>query len=569
MVATTTPRSFVPATLNVANVCEVEDLFQQLLARPLESASDAERWLADFSELASVVYEYGNRRYIEKSCHTDDPNIEQAYLQFVERIDPKIKPLYFKLQKKLLDSPAAGKLAGQPNQILLRNWRAEVELFRQENVPIETQITRLTTDYDRICGAMSAEFRGSQCTLQQLAKFLEEPDRAVRQQAWEAIATRRLADRQAIEDIFDQLLPLRDTLARNAGMADFRAFMWKAYKRFDYTPDDCLAFADAVEQTCVPILRKLDRHRCQSLGIDRLRPWDGSVDPKNRPPLRPFEESDVNGLIDRVKAIFYRLAPSLAEDFEMLRASNNLDLQTRKGKQPGAYICLLEACRVPFIFMNAAGVQGDVTTLLHEGGHALHFMAVRDEPLVFLRVAPVEFLEVASMSMELLGSEHFDVFYANPEASRAKRELLERIVHLLASIAAIDSFQHWIYTHPGHTRDQRTREWLRLQDRFGSQVDWTGYEDARAAGWQRVMHLFDSPFYYIEYGIAQLAALQLWLKSHEDPHRALAGYRAALALGGKRTLPELFAAAGIAFDFSAKTLGPLMNALQEELELPA
>lgn len=572
MIATQQPptRRFVPAQLDVADFGQLQPLYDDLLARPLTTAAEAERWLADFSELSAVVAEYDCRRYIAKSCHTDDEQIEKAYLHFVEQIEPKIKPLYFRLQQKLLDSPGGQQLAGPRYDLLKKRWRADVELFRDENVPLETDVTKLNNEYDKICGAMTVNFRGKEYTLQQLSRFIEEPDRPTRQAAWELSTSRRMQDREAIEQLFDRILPLRERIARNAGMSDYRAFMWKAYKRFDYTPQDCLTFADAVADTCVPLMRELDEQRRQELGLDRLRPWDMSVDPKNRPPLRPFDESNVTGFIDGVKLIFSRLSPHLADDFESLRTRNNLDLQSRKGKQPGGYQSSLEEVREPFIFMNAAGMHDDVVTLLHEGGHAFHCLAAREEPLVFLRSAPMEFCEVASMSMELLGADHYDVFYPNAaDATRAKRMQLERVVRLLPWIATIDSFQHWIYTHPGHTPDQRTAEWLRLQDRFASGIDWTGYEPARAARWQAQLHLFHVPFYYIEYGIAQLGALQLWLKSKHDPHAALAGYRSALALGGTRPLPDLFTAAGIAFDFSPKTLGPLVAAVRDELkELP-
>ena len=566
MVTTAATRSYVPTNLSVADFAQLEPLYRQLLDRPLETESQAERWLADFSELSSVVDEYGARRYIDKSCHTDDPAIEQAFLHFVEQVEPRIKPLYFQLQRKLLESAAAGKLSGPGRQLLLRNWRADVELFREQNVPLETQITVLNNECDKLNGAMTVNFRGKEYTLQQLARFAEEPDRATRQQAFEAGMQRRMADREAIENLFDQMLPLRHSIARNAGLNNYREFVWKAYKRFDYTPEDCLKFADAVEETCVPLLRELDRKRKQELGVERLRPWDLAVDPRHRPPLRPFDESDVSGFVEGIKTIFGRLAPSLADDFQSLRDRGNLDLQSRKGKQPGGYQSSLEESREPFIFMNAAGLQYDVVTLLHEGGHAFHCLAARNQPLIFLRNAPMEFCEVASMSMELLGADHYDVFYCEADAARARRLQFERVVMLLPWVAVIDSFQHWIYTHPGHTHEQRTAQWHSLLDRFDHQADWSGYEDVRAAFWQRQGHLFHAPFYYIEYGIAQLGALQLWLKSRHDLHGALAGYRAALALGGTRSLPELFEAAGIVFDFSARTLGPLVSALREELD---
>lgn len=559
------PRRFVPRNLDVADFSQLEPLYNALIDRPIRSVEDLEQWLGDASELSSVVDEYGSRRYIDKSCHTEDPKIEQAYMHFVERIEPKIKPLFFQLQRKFLESPFVSRLQGERYRILDRKWRSDVELFREENIPLETQITKLVTDYDKISGAMMVRFQGKEYTLQQLARFIEEPDRRVRQEAWEASANRRLQDRDRMDELYDKLLPLRQRIAANAGMSDYRAYVWKAYKRFDYTPEDCLRFADAIEKTCVPAVDELDRQRAADMGLQSLRPWDLSVDPKNRPPLRPFSEDQTPEFVRKVKDVFDRLSPQLAEDFDLLRQRNNLDLQSRRGKQPGGYQCSLDEAREPFIFMNAAGLQRDVETLLHEGGHAFHCLAARQEPLVFLRSAPMEFCEVASMSMELLGSEHFDVFYQDAQVHRARRTLLEGIIRFFPWMATIDVFQHWIYTHPGHTDRQRTGQWLAILDRFSSKVDWSGHEAARQALWQRQLHLFHAPFYYIEYGIAQLGALQLWIKSKEDPRRAVANYRAALRLGGTKTLPELFAAAGIRFDFSDRTLGPLMQAIRDEL----
>jgi oligoendopeptidase F len=418
---------------------------------------------------------------------------------------------------------------------------------------------------------MTATFRGKEYTLQQLARFVEEPDRATREAAWGLSAERRFQDREKLEKIFDDMLPLRALIAKNADLPDYRAYMWKAYKRFDYSPDDCLRFADAIEKTCVPLVDEIDRQRRSDLALDALRPWDMAVDPKNRQPLRPFPETDIDGFVRNTRSIFERMSPQLANDFDSLRENSNLDLDSRKAKQPGGYQSTLSEVRQPFIFMNAAGMQRDVETLLHEGGHAFHTLAAKDEPLVFLAHAPMEFCEVASMTMEALGADHMDVFYADrADANRAKRTYLEGVIKLFPWIATIDSFQHWIYTHPGHSREERTKAWLDLQKRFGSKIDWTGLEKFRDSMWQRQLHLYHVPFYYVEYGIAQLGALQVWMKAKEDTRKALANYRAALALGGTRTLPELFSAAGIQFDFSEKTLRPLMNAVGEELaQLPS
>jgi oligoendopeptidase F len=322
---------------------------------------------------------------------------------------------------------------------------------------------------------------------------------------------------------------------------------------------------------CVPAVRALDARRRDDLGLAALRPWDQAVDPQGRPPLRPFAEADIDGFVSRTKAILGRVSPELGEQFESLRRNGNLDLDSRRGKQPGGYQSSLSEVKQPFIFMNAAGLQRDVDVLLHEAGHAFHYLAATAaEPLAFLHHAPLEFCEVASMSMELLGADHYDVLYPAPaDTARARRALLEGIVRFLPWMATIDTFQHWIYTHPGHARAERTAEWLRIVGRFGRDVDWTGHEAARASSWQQQVHLFNAPFYYVEYGIAQLGALQVWLKSREDPRRALANYRAALSLGGTRPLPELFAAAGVRFDFSERTLRPLVDAVVEELDAMA
>lgn len=560
-------RKFVPVDLDPSDFSQIEPLLHQLQISDPSSPQELGDWLSNMSELSAVIDEYGSRRYIEKSCHTDDPEIEKAFLHFVENIEPKLKPVYFELQKKYLNSPHRSAWTDQRFQMLDRKWTADVEIFRPENVPLETEVTRLVTEYDKTCGAMLVEFRGQTYTLQQLARFQEETDRQTRFEAFEAGVKRRLQDNEKIETIYEKLLSLRQQIARNAGFDNYRSYTWKALKRFDYTPEDCHQFADAIERSVVPLVRQLDRQRQSDLGVDSLRPWDLAVDPKGRPPLRPFDPNDIDGFVTRTQQIFERLSPDLASDFETLRTHGNLDLQSRPGKQPGGYQCNLEESRQPFIFMNAAGLQRDVETLLHEGGHAFHFLsAANHEPLTFLRQAPMEFCEVASMSMEALASDHYDVFYTNAnDAKRAKRAWLEGVIRFFPWMATIDQFQHWIYTHPDHTRSQRTQAWLRISDRFSSIIDWNGYEHVKASNWMRQLHLFHAPFYYIEYGIAQIGALQLWMKSRQDPQQALANYRKSLKLGGTRPLPKLFESAGLRFDFSSQTIGPLIQALADEL----
>ena len=560
------PRHYVAADFDPADWGQIEPTFTELLGREIHSTDELEQLLLDASELESVIDEYGSRRYIDKSCHTNDEGIKQKFLHFVEEIDPKLKPLHFELQKKFLASPHRAGLVGERYEILTRNWQADVDLFRPENVPLETKITKLVTEYDEISGAMTVDFRGEERTLPQMGKFQDETDRDTRREAWETSAARRLRDRERIEEIYEALLPIRQTIAENAGFDNYRDYCFKNYHRFDYGPEECRQFAAAVEKTVVPLMRKLDAERIEALKIDALKPWDLSVDVKGRDPLRPFDEADIDGFVSKTRDIFAAMDPELAEDFDVMKRRNNLDLGSRRNKQPGGYQSTLSEIREPFIFMNAAGLQRDVETLLHEGGHAFHALAARDEPLTFLRHAPMEFCEVASMSMELLALPHLDVFYENNPAGadRARRHQLEGM-SLLAWIATIDQFQDWIYTHPGHTRDERNGEWLNLLKRFYHDLDWAGHEDAREAMWQRQLHLFHAPFYYIEYGIAQLGALQIYVRSKADQHAALAGYRRALKLGGTKPLPALFEAAGIKFDFSEKTIAPLMDEVQKDL----
>jgi oligoendopeptidase F len=565
-------RPYVPQDFDPSDFANIEPLGRELLQRPVKTPADLRRWLADLSELWAFISEAGSRRNIQAACHTDDPQIEARFLHWVREIQPRLAPLFFEIQKRYLALPVRQQTNDPALALMGRQWEADVSIFRPANIPLFTRQSELAKDYGKITGSMTVEFRGHTYTLQQLARFLEEPDRSTRQEAWELMTRRRLQDRDRLDDLFDELLGLRHQLALNADFDNFRQYAWIEKNRFDYTPDDCLDFGDAVEKICVPLVEQLDLRRRQELGLDTLRPWDASVDPHNRPPLRPFDETDINHFVDGCTEIFQRFAPVLAEQFKSLKTNGDLDLESRKAKRPGGFQASLEHVRRPFIFMNAAGLHRDIETLLHEGGHAFHYLHARDIENIFLRHAPLEFCEVASMVMELLGCEHFNVFYPNPlDAARAKRQQLEGIIRLLPWIATIDGFQHWLYTHPGHSRAQRTQAWLDLLERFGSSVvDWTGYEPAHEAMWQRQGHLYNAPFYYIEYGIAQLGSMQVWLNHRQNPADALNRYLSALSLGGTKPLPDLFEAAGAQFKFNADTLKPLIDALGKELDtLPA
>ncbi len=546
----------------------IEPYFDALDARAIDTVSALTRWLEDYSELMAAVDEVGTDRHVKMTCQTDDPARKAAFLDFIENIEPMCKPRCHALNVKYTQSPAAKDLPRERYHVLDRSVRAQVEIFREANVALQTEEAKLSQRFQEISGAQTVVFDGKEQTLQQLALYAERTDRAIRQSAWEAEANRRLQDIDALEDIFDQLIALRHQMALNADCRDFREYAFKSKQRFDYTPEDCLAFHSAVETAGVPVYREMQRQRKRALGVSPLRPWDGSVDVKGRPPLRPFQTADQ--LCDGSSRVFHRVHRDLGMQFDEMRERGYLDLESRKGKAPGGYQATYDEARHPFIFMNAVGVQRDVRTMIHEGGHAFHCYAARHDSLLPYRSSPMEFAEVASMGMELLALDAFDEFYRGEDLARAKRAQLEGIVSLFPWVATIDAFQHYLYTNPTHTRDDRRREWLSLHDRFGGIADYSEHERALAYSWQRQLHLYEVPFYYIEYGIAQLGALQVWRNALRNFPSAVENYRKALSLGGSRPLPELFTAAGASFDFSSRTIAPLMEMVQRELEkLPA
>jgi len=558
------PHHFLPSEAEFKSWDEIEPWYRQLLEREIGSPEELEAWLFDLGELNGAVSEEGVRRYVAMTCQTDDPDREAAHLAFIRDIEPRLKPIQNDLRNKYLDSPHRPGLSEDRYLVFDRALENRRTLYREANIPRETELAELDNRYQKVIGVMTVTFRGEERTPSQMAPFLEETDRATRQEAWELVAARRLADRDALDDLFDRMAGLRGEIAHEAGFDSFTDYAYRVRERFDYGVAEATAFQDAIERVVVPLARRLQEERRQALGLTALRPWDLAVDPLGRPPLRPFAE--VEKLAEGAEAIFRDVDPELGDQYAYLRGNGLLDLANRKGKAPGGYQTTLEDVRLPFIFMNAVGVDGDVRTLLHEGGHAFHALASRGEPLAAYRESPIEFCEVASMSMELLGARNLELFYGEADADRSYRQLLEGVVTILPWIATVDAFQHWIYAHPGHGREERRAAWVALLDRFGGSVDWSGFEDARASGWHRQLHIFLYPFYYIEYGIAQLGALQVWRRSLVDRAGAVASYRSALAIGGARPLPELFEAAGARFDFSEASLGPLMDAIGRELD---
>lgn len=561
-----TPRQFVPANINLGNWKELNPLFKKL-EEQLDTSSTAENLeqvILNWEELSAAIAEEGSKRYIAMTCQTEDKDAEKAYLEFVEKIEPEEKECNFLLSKKLTKHPQCKDLKNQRYEVFLRDTALQVELFRSENVTLETETSKLGQKYQKIIGGLTVHFEGKEQTLIQMSRHLEGTERNHRQKAWELVANRRLEESEKIDSHIDDLAKLRNQMSENAGFSNYRDYAHKRLGRFDYSPDDCISFQNAIEEEMVPLLRELQDERIQELNINELKPWDTATDPKGRPPLEPFEK--VSDLIECSQSIFNQVDGNLSDWFQTMQDLDLLDLANRKGKAPGGYQCSLDESRLPFIFMNSVGVQRDVETLLHEAGHAFHSMASQNEPLHSYRHAPIEFCEVASMAMELLGSEFLEEFYNSEEARRARINHLEGIVFVFPWIATVDAFQHWLYLNPDHSIEDRDKAWSNLIDRFGGNVDWTHYELAKAKLWHKQLHIFLHPFYYVEYGIAQLGALQVWANYKNNKSKALNDYKAALALGGSKPLPELFKRCNIQFDLSRDTVAPMADLLRKELK---
>ncbi|WP_231363822.1 M3 family oligoendopeptidase [Verrucomicrobium sp. 3C] len=558
-------RTFLPAVVDLCSLPELEEYFGRLERELRDAGSGAAlaTWLGHYDEVQAVMDEVRARRYIAMTCQTDDPEREKAYLEILTVVDPWRKARQIGILRAFCQHRCVDSLP-ESYGVLRRSVEMQVRLFREENIARETEEARLSQQYQKIVGAMTVCFDGKEQTLAQVGRVLEEPDRERRRRAWEQMAERRGQDAEVLEEIFDRLLALRSEIAAAAGLSDYRGYAFARAERFDYTPADCLEFGRAIEEVVVPVCREMDARREKQLGIDRLRPWDLVVDPEGKPPLRPFRTCAE--LLEKTEKAIYALDEPLGDLFGQLRRSELVDLENRKGKAPGGYQSTLSEARLPFIFMNAVGTHRDLETLLHESGHAFHTLLARTQPLYAYRSAPLEFCEVASMSMELLAAPHLGNFYGEEELQRARRNHLEGILRFLPWMAVVDGFQHWLYTHPGHSRDERAVAWKELLQRFGGREDWSGYEGVLRSLWHRQLHIFEYPFYYIEYGIAQLGALGLWRRSLADPAGALDAYRHALALGGAKPLPELFAAAGLPFSFGRANLEVLVTAVREELQ---
>ena len=560
------PRHFLPENFVLKDWASVESFFKELAERNIDSSESLEQWLKDINEVEAAVSEDACWRQIKMTCDTENKELEGAFNFFMMEIQPKIQPYADLLNRKLIASPFTKELDPDKFFTYLRNVKKSIDLFREANIPLQAEMNVEAQRFGMIAGKMTIEVNGQEYTLQQAAKFLEDPDRKIREDVYRKINERRLQDKTELNDLFSSLLRKRNQIAINTGFNNYRDFRFTELGRFDYNKADCFQFHEAVKLHVMPLVNQLYENKKEKLGLDTLRPWDIEAEPAGIKPLRPFTTGEE--LIEKTIQCFNQLRPFFGDCLQKMRSMGHLDLESRKGKAPGGYNCPLAESGAPFIFMNAAGQLDDVTTMVHEGGHAIHSFLSHDLELHSFKEYPTEIAEVASMGMELFSMGHWQVYFDNEEElNRAKEQHLERVITIFPWIATIDKFQHWVYENPNHTDGQRADTWLDILNEFSSPViDFSGLDEYRLFAWQRQLHLFEVPFYYIEYGIAQLGAIGLWQQYKQDPEEAINNYITALDLGGTRTLPELFRAAGLEFNFSPAYISGLMKFVKEELD---
>jgi len=560
-------RKFLPEQFSVTNWSVLKPWFDNLLVRTVQSADDLRQWFKDRSELEAVIAEDFAWRYINMTRFTENKDYSKHYQDFVENIQPQIAPVSDQLNRKAAQSEFLKLLERETGyDIMIRNLRKDIEIFREENIPLYTEISLEQQKYNQLSGAMMVELDGKELTLQQASVKLMSTDRAERELVYHKITNRRLQDKEALDELFTKLIGLRHRVAVNAGFTNFRDYMFKAMGRFDYTPQDCFNFHDSVASEVVPMLNSLTHERKELLKVVSLKPWDKAVDPEGRDPLKAFD--DGNDLTEKTIECFRRIDPYLGQCLSIMKEMGHLDLESRKGKAPGGYNYPLAEIGVPFIFMNATSTLRDMVTIMHEGGHAVHNFLTRELELNDFKSTPSEVAELASMSMELISMDEWDIFFPDAEdLKRAKREHLEDIIETLPWVATIDKFQHWLYENPNQSTEARKKSWNRIASQFSDTItDWTGQETAKDHLWQKQLHLYEVPFYYIEYGMAQLGAVAIWRNYKQDKQKGLQGYMNALKLGYMKSIPEVYAAADIRFDFSTAYIRELMAFVQAELE---
>lgn len=561
---TITADKYTAENINIQNFETIEPFLDELINRSIDSKLSLEKWLQDVDKLQAVLIEKQGWIFINSQKDTSDEDYKKLYNSFFGEVLPKIVPFYDQINNKLVTCEFVNDLDQEKYFIYLRKIKSQVELYREENVDLYAKTRLIGNKYTSITGKMSINIGGEEVTMQKATALSEYVDRDIRKEAFEKVFERRSQDKEALDNIYDELIELRHQIALNAGFDNFRDYMFEALGRFDYTAEDCLQFHESIKEVIIPIIDKIYLKRKQDLGYKELKPYDLSVDTTNKPPLQPFVDNAA--LISKSIKALGRVDESFGSFLTEMDQKGFLDLESRKNKAPGGFLYPLPVSNVPFIFMNSTGTLRDLTTMVHEGGHAVHSYLSADLPLNFFKDVPAEVAEYASMAMELLTMEHWDEYFENEDdLRRAKSNHLEKIISYYPWMAIIDHFQHWVYLNPTHTQEQREEKWLEILNNFSSnEVDHSGYEGAKALRWQAQLHVYQVPFYYIEYAIAQLGAIATWKQYKTDPKRALKNYKNALSLGYTKPIHEIYKAAEVEFDFSKNYVNELISFVYDE-----
>jgi oligoendopeptidase F len=559
-------RNFLPENFTITEWQGIEPFYKNLQERPLNSTAELRAWFRDRSELESALSEELAWRYIRMTCNTADEKLQENFNHFVSLVQPEVTKYTNILNQKCLESPFLQDLEQETGfDITIRSLRKQAEIFREANIPLQTELQIKEREYGAIAGAMTILWQEQELTLQQAANLLEDKDRNLREQAYFAIQNRRMQDKEKLDNLLTELIQLRHQMAVNAGFKNYRDYAFAALGRFDYTPQDCFAFHESVKQVVMPLVEKLAQERKKQMQLDTLRPWDMQADPTGLPPLKVFENTEE--LVENTIRCLDELDFFLGDCLRMMKKMGHLDLNSRKNKAPGGYNYPLAETGYPFIFMNATSNLRDLTTLLHEAGHAVHSVLCKDLEINSFKEPPAEVAELASMSMELITMPFWKHFFKNEnDLKRAKKEHLEDLLAVLPWIACIDKFQHWLYENPTHTIQERQKAWDEIYSEFSPKtIDWTGLEEYKTYHWQKQLHLYEVPFYYIEYGFAQLGAIAVWQNCQKNLKQGLKGYLDALSLGYMRSIPQIYQQAGISFDFSKDYINNLMNFVETEI----
>lgn len=558
-------RIFVAEDFNPATWEAIEPYYNNLLGREITSAEALHSWLKDWSEFDAVLGEHTRWVYVRTTIDTSDAKAQAELVNIYANIYPKMVVQNNLLDKKFVENPFTAQLDQDVFYTTIRKIKKSLELYREENIALSSELQVKQTAYDQIAGAQSIQYKGAELTVQQAGVYLKSNDRQQREEVFNLIKERKLQDVEKLDNLLTELIQLRHQIAVNAGFKNYLEYRFEELGRFDYTPADCLQFHASIEEVLMPRVNELFETRRKELGLEVLKPWDKDVDTSGKEPLKPY--NDTAELIEKTIECFNRLDPYFGERIEIMKRMNYLDLDSRLNKGTGGYNMGMPEIGVPFIFMNSANGEHDLVTMVHEGGHAVHTFLTRDLELNAFKDTTSEIAEVASMAMELMSMEHWDIFYTNPDdLKRARKTHLQYIFSLLTKTCLGDSFQFWLYTHPNHTLEERRAKWVELNKRFtAANIDGSGNELYLSTSYQSILHFYVVPFYYIEYAFAQLGAVALWKNFKQNAAKTINDYKNALSLGYTKPIPVFYETAGVKFDFSKAYISSIVSFLTQEL----